>query len=125
MRIGELAKRTGLSRDSIRFYEKNGLIRSDPGDEPSNNYRDYPEDLLPTLEMIAEAQAAGFTISELRRFMAQLDAASIHDFDGEAFLQGKIEEVERNIIRSKRFLETLKAAKSALAIGGVDDTDPD
>jgi DNA-binding transcriptional MerR regulator len=120
MRIGELAKRSNLSRDAIRFYERNGLIRSDPGRDASNNYRDYPEDCVPTLDMISEAQAAGFTIAELRRFMQQLDAASTTDFDGEAFLQQKIEEVEENIRRSHRFLETLKAAKAALAFGGHD-----
>ncbi len=121
MRIGELAQRSGLSRDAIRFYERNGLIRSGPGPDPSNNYRDYPEDCVPTLDMIREAQAAGFTISELKSFMRQLDKASTTDFDGEAFLQQKIEEVEENIRRSKRFLKTLKKAKAALAFGGPDE----
>lgn len=114
MRIGELSKRAAISRDTIRFYEKNGLIASEPGDSPSNNYRDYPEDSVLTLALIKEAQAAGFTIAELIIFISQVEASREMDFDGEAFLQRKIDQVEAKIARSKRFLKTLKMTKEAL-----------
>ena len=115
MRIGELSKRSGLSRDTLRFYERKGLIASRPEDGGNNNYRTYGEDTLEALEWIAEAKAAGMTLADLTVLMSQLAAAYDDDFDGFAFLDAKIAEVEGRIARSKRFLRTLRQTKKALA----------
>ncbi len=96
MRIGQLAKQTNLSRDTIRFYERNGLIHSNPSDNPANTYRNYDSETVFTLEMVREAQAAGFTIAELKKFMQQLQSAPPDDFDGEDFLQNKISDAQND-----------------------------
>lgn len=116
MRIGELAKQTSVSRDTIRFYERHGLITSRPSASLSNNYRIYSEDAVPTLDLIREAQAAGFTLAELRQFITTLQNSSDPDFDSDAFLDRKIAEVERTIAQSRRFLRTLRQTKDALNI---------
>lgn len=115
MRIGELSRRSGLSRDTLRFYEKQGLIHSEPGAEATNSYRDYPEEALITLDQIADAQAAGMSIADLAMLMGQLQAADPDGFDGEAFLDARIAEVEARIARAERFLESLHQARAALA----------
>ena len=115
MRIGELSRRVGLSRDAIRLYERRGLISSTPGGEATNNYRTYPEDAVMTLELIRDAQAAGVTLADLAILIGQISAADGDDFDGDAFLAEKIEEVERRIEQSSRFLDTLKQTRAALA----------
>lgn len=117
MRIGEIAHRSGLSRDTIRFYERNGLIDSTPGSGSTNSYRDYNEDLVERLQMIREAQAAGFTIADLFLFIRQLENAAHKEFDADAFLDRKIVEIENNMERSQRFLKTLRATKLALSGG--------
>lgn len=66
MRIGELATRSGLTRDTIRFYERNGLISSSPGGGETNNYRDYPEDVLIWLTFLTGAREAGLSVADLR-----------------------------------------------------------
>jgi len=114
MRIGELAKRADVSRDTIRFYERHGLIRSKPGESETNSYRDYPEETILTLELVRDAQAAGFTIAELLLFIRHLEASADPEFDADKFLDRKIEELERTIERSNRFLETLRATRDAL-----------
>ena len=115
MRIGELAHRSGLSRDTIRFYERRGLIGSAAEPGAANNYRAYPESTLLTLEWIAEAQAAGLTLDDLQTLMQQLDCETGNeDFDGLAFLDAKIVEVSERITRSRRFLKTLQEARDAL-----------
>ncbi|MFI9150087.1 MerR family transcriptional regulator [Streptomyces sp. NPDC053367] len=63
MRIGELAARTGLSRDAIRFYERLGLVT---GRRLGNGYRDFPEEAVPWLFYVRTAQALGFTLAEIR-----------------------------------------------------------
>ena len=113
MRIGELAKRSGLSRDTLRFYERQGLIGSRPEAPGVNTYRDYPDETLMTLDMVAEAQDAGFTIAELVLFFGRLSAPE-DGFDGGAFLDAKIAEVEARLDRGRRFLATLKQARAAL-----------
>jgi len=113
MRIGELAKRSGLTRDTLRFYEKQGLIASD-AEGGSNSYRAYPEDTLITLEWIAEARAAGLTLADLTVLLGQLDAETGEDFDGFAFLDVKIAEVQARIQQSQSFLKTLRLTRRAL-----------
>jgi DNA-binding transcriptional MerR regulator len=114
MRIGEIAQRGGVSRDTIRLYERQGLIRSEPAESSTNSYRDYPEDALFTLEIIRDAQAAGMTLADLTVFFGQLQAAD-DDFDGDAFLKAKIDEVQNRIHMSRRFLNTLRQTRRALA----------
>ena len=62
MKIGELAKRSGLTASRIRFYEANGLMPSVT--RQANGYRDYDEDAVWILEIITGAQAAGFTLDD-------------------------------------------------------------
>ncbi len=114
MRIGEVSKRAGLSRDTIRFYERNGLIHSSDGPDRSNSYRDYAEDVFERLQMIDEAQRAGFTLSELRMFLHQIESPVPGSLDMDEFLDQKIREVEANIDRATRFLQTLRATRRAL-----------
>lgn len=114
MRIGELSRRVGVSRDAIRLYERRGLIQSAPDAAGTNNYRVYPEDAVLTLELIRDAQAAGVTLADLSILIGQLAAADGDDFDGDAFLAAKIAEVEMRIEQSQRFLETLRTTRQAL-----------
>ncbi len=114
MRIGELSRRVGVSRDAIRLYERRGLITSRTDDAGANNYRIYPEDAVLTVELIRDAQAAGVTLADLSILIGQLSAADGDDFDGDAFLRDKIAEVEARIAQSQRFLETLKTTRQAL-----------
>lgn len=114
MRIGELAKKTNLSRDTIRFYERNGLISSQESESDTNSYRDYPEDMVERLLMIREAQNAGFSIAELLMLFRQLESPDFGDFSADDFLDRKIAEVEDNLRRAQKFLGLLKETKAAL-----------
>jgi DNA-binding transcriptional MerR regulator len=71
MQIGELASATGLSRDTLRFYEKRGLLLSR---RLANGYRDYPPDAVQWLCYLRSAQALGFTLAEIEDGMPLLAA---------------------------------------------------
>ena len=73
MKIGELAKRSGLAASRIRFYEASGLIRAQ---RLGNGYRDYPEETLHVLEIIGCGQQAGFSLEEMRSLMPGAICAS-------------------------------------------------
>lgn len=66
MQIGELSKRSGLSIDTLRYYEKIGLIVSPPRN--ASGWRDYNQDILRWLEFLGKMKAAGMTINEMIKY---------------------------------------------------------
>lgn len=64
MLIGELSAQTGLSRDTIRFYEKQGLISVGRKERRFNNYKEYSEETLQKLITIKRVKGFGFTLNE-------------------------------------------------------------
>lgn len=73
MLIGELSKRSGLTRDTIRFYEKESLIGAkNPGKQGfrTNTYKDYPESTVADLRFIQRTKVLGFTLSEIRNMLS-------------------------------------------------------
>jgi len=75
MRSGALASAAGVSTDTLRFYERRGLLPRPPRD--ANGYRRYPADALPRVVMIQRALDAGFTIADLQRILRVRDAGGV------------------------------------------------
>ena len=69
MLIGELVERTGLTKDTIRFYEKKGLISLDRKSRRENNYKEYSEQVLDKLMLIRKLKDMGFTLNEIDTFL--------------------------------------------------------
>ena len=74
MRIGEIANRSGVTVDTVRFYERLGVLPS-PEREPSG-YRDYVPETVERIQLTRELQAIGFTLNEV------IDALAAHDAGG-------------------------------------------
>src|ERR1043165_4214200 len=68
MGIGALAKRAGVGIDTVRYYERNGLLS--PHSRLASGYRRYSELELSRLRFIRRAQALGFTLKEIRELLA-------------------------------------------------------
>ncbi|MFI6684039.1 MerR family transcriptional regulator [Streptomyces sp. NPDC050485] len=64
MRIGELAAQTGMTRDTIRFYEKAGLVS---GRRLANGYRDFAPETVAWLHYVRTARTLGFSLAEIAR----------------------------------------------------------
>ena len=64
MRIGELARRSGVASTALRYYEKAGLLPESR--RTSSGYRMYHPDAVPRLAFIRAAQAVGLTLAEIR-----------------------------------------------------------
>ncbi len=91
MKIGELARLTGLSASRIRFYESSGLIQA--AVRKANGYRDYPPEAVWLLEMISHAQNAGFSLDEIRHLLPVAPDAWEYD-TLLAGLKRKVDEIE-------------------------------
>ncbi|MFG2136932.1 MerR family transcriptional regulator [Streptomyces sp. NPDC048650] len=72
MRIGELAAQAGMTRDTIRFYEKVGLVA---GRRLPNGYRDFPPETVAWLHYVRTAQTLGFSLAEIARHGEELREA--------------------------------------------------
>ena len=72
MRSGVLARLAGVSTDTLRYYERRGLLPRPPRD--ASGYRRYPSSALTRVRVIQQALDAGFTIVDLARVFGQRDA---------------------------------------------------
>lgn len=99
LRIGEVARQTGLSIDAIRFYEKAGLLAK-PARTPSG-YRVYQEREVADLGFIQKAQQLGFSLNEIRELFSiqrhpQEACVHVRDLIAQklAAVRGKIAELQ-------------------------------
>ena len=65
--IGKLAHQAGVTTDTVRYYEKEGLLT--PASKTEAGYRLYNEDALRRLRFIKQAQQCGFSLTEIRELL--------------------------------------------------------
>ena len=97
MLIGELAAVSGLSHDTLRFYERQGLLsafRTEKG------YRRYGPEAAARLTLIRLAQGLGFSLSEIREVLQQMEAVQAGALEAvqvQGLLQGKLAQIDRRL----------------------------
>ena len=75
-RSGEVARRAGVSTDTLAHYERRGVLRKPP--RLANGYRSYPADAVDRVVLIKRALAVGFTLDELARLLATGTRGTLH-----------------------------------------------
>lgn len=92
MLIHAFSKRVGLSRDTLRFYEKSGLIESQRAE---NGYRHYTEQMVFRLELIQLAKSLGFQLNEIAELIGILSLQQQLSVEQlQESLQGKLKEID-------------------------------
>jgi MerR family transcriptional regulator, copper efflux regulator len=114
MLIGELSGKTGVSKDTIRFYEKAGLLQTDIAARGENNYRQYTDEAIGKLNFIKRGKALGFTLKEIKKVIAEWD--SISPEKAANFIQLKVEQIEEQIEQLQQFKTYLIDKKAKLEI---------
>lgn len=109
MKINELAKKTGLTAPTIRFYEKEGLLDTCHVRRGDNNYRDYGEEAVEQLLIIKEVQAAGFTLAEFKELDKICNEGSLVTQKAAVFLRRKIAAVGEKIAELERVQTYLRS----------------
>jgi DNA-binding transcriptional MerR regulator len=95
MLIGEVADAVHLPRQTIRFYERKGLL-PDPS-RTANGYRDYDESTLTRLTFIRAAQSAGLTLMEIRSIVELRDEGIVPCTHVTSLIDGKLADVRRRM----------------------------
>ncbi len=106
MRIGELARRSGLAPTALRYYEQFGLL-PEPG-RTASGYRSYGDEAADRLAFIRSAQAVGLTLAEVRQVLGVRDA-------GEAPCRVVTELIDRRYVKVRARIAELHALERELA----------
>ena len=115
MLISELAAKTGVSTDTIRFYEKEGLLQPDSAARGDNNYRHYTDEAIEKINFIIRGKKLGFTLKEIKTIIAEWDLVSPEQ--AADFIQLKVERIEDKIAQLQEFKTYLLEKKAKLQIG--------
>lgn len=109
--IGELAQQAGVGVETIRFYERKGLIEQP--EKPLGGFRLYSSDAVARLAFIHEAQQLGFTLKEIRDLLTlrEIPGTDVAAVRGRA--AAKLAQLEDRIIQFQRMRVTLQDLLSA------------
>lgn len=105
MLIGELSKRSGICRDTLRYYEKLGLIA---GSKSKSSYRQYSEALLDRLELLKKAKVLGFTLLQIRDLLDQWEGNKLTKQQKMIIFEEKIVEIDCKIDELRQVKRYLK-----------------
>jgi DNA-binding transcriptional MerR regulator len=95
MKIGEIAQRAGVSRDTIRFYERLGLLEEVTRPHSTNSYKAYSATALRRVELISHAKTLGFTLREIAEVIHAWEQNDLAVEAKKALIQEKIAQVDR------------------------------
>ena len=105
--VGEVARRAGIGVETIRYYEREGLVpkpeRSDSG------YRQFPPEAVTRLRFIAHAKRLGFSLKEIAELLAlRVDTpATVACEEVREHAERKLKEVQERIAALRRIEEVL------------------
>ncbi|MGL5359901.1 MAG: Zn(2+)-responsive transcriptional regulator [Shewanella sp.] len=115
-RIGELAQLCEVKADTLRFYEKHGLLA--PSYRSAASYRMYTEEDAARLRFILRAKAVGFTLSEIAELLSiELDKSQWVCADVKGRVETKLAQVEAKIAELSHFRSSLQALADACCGG--------
>ena len=107
LRAAELARLAGVSTDTLRHYERKGVLpaprRSD------NNYRHYPQESLERVRLVRRALAVGFTLDELASILGERDKGGAPCQAVRSLALEKLSQVEMQLVELKLLRDELRS----------------
>jgi|SRR5579863_2931282 len=114
---GALASRTGCNLETIRYYERIGLLPPPP--RSAAGYRLYGQDLLKRLNFIRRSRELGFTLAEIRELLRLVDGRRYSCTQVEALARNHVREIGRKIDDLRKFQRVLQAMAARCRGGTV------
>jgi DNA-binding transcriptional MerR regulator len=106
MRVGEVAERAGVNVETLRYYERRGLL-PEPARSP-RGHRHYDEETVRFVRAIKEAQGLGFTLAEIEEFLGAVGRGRVAASEELRIrMAAKIDEVDARIAGLRRVREAL------------------
>lgn len=117
MRIGEVAAQAGVNVQTIRFYERRGLLRQPQ--RLRSGYRDYPAETVQFVRFIKQFQEHGFTLSEIEHLLNLLNAQLLRLPELRQQLESKLHSLEHKIQALQTVRDKLKTLHARLEPPGL------
>jgi DNA-binding transcriptional MerR regulator len=121
--VSQLAAAVGSSPDTLRYYEKVGLL-PEPRRTPSG-YRQYDDGARDRLAFIRGAQRLGLTLADVRDLLAVRDTGDCPCEPAEQLLSRRLAEIETEIDRLEALRGQMQAMLTGIAAGNCPSPDPD
>lgn|SRR2546425_7060971 len=113
MRIGQLAARSAVSVQTIRYYERRGLLKKPR--RLSSGYRDYSPESAAIVTFIKRSQESGFTLKEIGTILRLLSTHSLNAVEARARVENKVLQIDERIqsleLIRKKLSEALKTCE--------------
>jgi len=129
-RIGELAARSGITPDALRYYERLRLLQRPP--RTRGGFRVYPAETLDRLRFIKQAQTVGLTLPEIRELVGYQDQGGLKRCrQVRDLLKAKLVDLQAKLTELEEFRDTLSGylGKCEQTLGSADianrRTEPD
>jgi MerR family transcriptional regulator, mercuric resistance operon regulatory protein len=106
MRRGELAQRSGCNIETVRFYEKHGLLPAPP--RSAGGHRDYAPEHLKRLIFIRRSRELGFTLEAVRRLLSLVDGSNWTCAEVRAMTLEHLADVRRKIADRQKLVKVLE-----------------
>jgi len=106
MRRGELAQQSGCNIETVRFYEKQGLLPAPP--RSAGGHRDYALEHLKRLTFIRRSRELGFTLEEVRRLLTLVDGSDSTCAEVRAMTLEHLADVRRKIADLEMLAQVLE-----------------
>lgn len=106
-KIGEVAKVTGVGIETLRFYEKSGLV--DRPSRTASGYRVYDASIIDRIAFIKKAQVLGFTLDEIRELISHKRAGESPCGHVRAKVRSRLEELDERIRQMTLYRDELAA----------------
>ena len=94
--ISQVAKVASVNIETVRYYERLGLISTPPRTE--SGYRQFSAEVIKRIKFIKRAQDLGFTLSEVNKLLSVSDDREYDCHDIKQFASRKLEEIEQKIL---------------------------
>ncbi|MCB1138527.1 MAG: heavy metal-responsive transcriptional regulator [Leptospiraceae bacterium] len=114
---GKLARRAGVNLQTIRYYERSGLLP--PPERNESGYRQYTENALVRIRFIKKAQALGFSLKEIQELLRLRADKNRQCKEVRELVASKVEELTEKIIELQNAQETLQSL-----LADADDSAP-
>jgi DNA-binding transcriptional MerR regulator len=111
VRAGELARAAGVSTDTLRHYERKGVLAA-PRRSP-NGYREYPPEALARVLLVRRSLAVGFTLGELARVLRARDGGGAPCREVRALAAEKLAGIETRLIELIALRDELRSTLDA------------
>ena len=110
LKIGEVSKLAGVGIETLRFYEKVGLLGRPT--RTQSGYRLYDAEALSRLDFIKRAQVLGFSLAEIARIISEKEAGQSPCREVREIVREKLKDLDERIKEMRRYQKELRAALS-------------